>query len=634
MVPDDSQTSVSVDEWRQRGQTLLAGGAPIVAYDTLADGLAAFPGDARLRQLLALALARSGASRAAIPILEALRGEGHVDEETIGLLARAHKDLWSEGGAPDERRAHLQAAHNFYAEAHRLSGGIWSGINAATTALLLGRRDDAATLARSVRDRCLKDEAGDPSCATNYWHLATLAEAHLILGEWSEAEAAYARATEVGRGRPADTASTRRNARLILGELGADAAAIERVLRVPRVIAFAGHLIDTPGRKVPRFPPALEAAATAAIRERLTALDAGFGFSSGACGADIIFLEALRERNGETTIVLPYDADQFEQDSVAIVPGSDWSARYRRALASARDVFLASEQRVGSGEVSYEYAVLLLEGLAGIRADELDAELVRVVLWDGKAQGGRGGTAPTIQQWRREGHRVEVIDLGALLRESGLPIAVAPAADPAETSARWLVPKGPAPSDPGTTFEPEIVSLLFADAKGFSGLKEDQIPAFVDHFLGMVGEVLGRSANPPRLKNTWGDGLYFVFGSVRDAGLFALDLQGAIATMDWSRVGLPSHLSLRTGLHAGPAYSCQDPVTERLNYFGAHVSRAARIEPITPVGQVYASAAFAALARAEGVREFRCEYVGRTPLAKSYGTLAMYVVRRRAAQGA
>jgi class 3 adenylate cyclase len=489
--------------------------------------------------------------------------------------------------------------------------------------LLLGRRDAAATLAREVRNRCLKDEARDPASATNYWHLATLAEAHLILREWSEAEAAYVRATDVGRGRPADTASTRKNARLILGELGADAASIERVLRVPRVVAFAGHLIDTPGRKVPRFPPALEAAATTAIRERLADLDAGFGFSSGACGADIIFLEALRARNGETTIVLPYDADQFERDSVDIVHGSDWSARYRLALAAARDVFLASEQRVGSGEVSYEYAVLLLEGLAGIRADELDAELVRVALWDGTVQGGRGGTAPTIEQWRREGHRVDVIDLGALLRESGLPIAVVPAGKPMEPSGTL-----------STAFEPEIVSLLFADAKGFSGLKEDQIPAFVERFLGMVGEVLGRSENPPRLKNTWGDGLYFVFGSVRDAGLFALELQGAIATTDWSRVGLPANLSLRTGLHAGPAYSCQDPVTGRLNYFGAHVSRAARIEPITPVGQVYASAAFAALARAEGVREFRCEYVGRTPLAKSYGTLAMYVVRRRAAQGA
>jgi class 3 adenylate cyclase len=630
MLPDGSQPPVSLDQWRHRGETLLAGGAPIVAYDTLADGLALFPGDARLRQLLALALARSGASRAAIPLLETLRAEGHTDEETIGLLARVHKDLWTEGGPAAQRRAHLQAAHDFYAEAHRLSGGIWSGINAATTALLLGRRDDAAALARAVRDRCLRDKTEEPSTAVNYWHLATLAEANLILRQWSEAEAAYARATELGKGRPADTASTRKNARLILGELGADTAAIDRIVRVPRVIAFAGHLIDTPGRAVPRFPAALEAAATAAIRERLAQLDAGFGFSSGACGADIIFLEALRERNGETTIVLPYDREQFERDSVDCIPGSNWTERYRRALAAARDVFQASDQRVGSGEVSYEYAVLLLEGLAGIRADELDAELIRVVLWDGKAQGGRGGTAPTVEQWRRDGHRVEVIDLARLLRESGLPIAVGPPADPREKTGRWLTPFT---STVPSSFDPEIVSLLFADAKGFSGLKEDQIPAFVQKFLGMVGDVLRRSANPPRFKNTWGDGLYFVFGSVRDAGLFALELQDSIAQADWSLCGLPASLSLRTGLHAGPAYACQDPVTERLNYFGAHVSRAARIEPITPVGQVYASGAFAALARAEGVREFRCEYVGRTPLAKKYGTLPMYVVRRRATRG-
>jgi hypothetical protein len=623
MLPDGSQPPVSLDEWRQRGERLLAGGAPIVAYDTLADGLELFPGDARLRQLLALALARSGASRAAIPLLEALRAEGHSDEETIGLLARVHKDLWTEGGPAAERRAHLRSAHDFYAEAHHLSGGIWSGINAATTALLLGRGDDAARLARDVRDRCLRAETGDPSTATNYWHLATLAEARLILREWSEAEAAYARAMAIGQARPADTASTRKNARLILGALGADAAAIDRILRVPRVVAFAGHLIDTPDREVPRFPAALEAAAAMAIRERLAQLDAGFGFSSGACGADIIFLEALRERNGETTIVLPYDRDQFERDSVDCIPGSNWAERYRRALAAARDVFQASDQRVGTGEVSYEYAVLLLEGLAGIRADELDAELVRVVLWDGKPQGGRGGTAPTVEQWRREGHRVEVIDLAQLLRESGMPIAVAPPAKSVRTS-----------SSLPSSFDPEIVSLLFADAKGFSGLKEDQIPIFVQQFLGMVGDVLGRSANTPRLKNTWGDGLYFVFGSVRDAGLFALELQDSIAATDWSSCGLPANLSLRTGLHAGPAYACQDPVTARLNYFGAHVSRAARIEPITPVGQVYGSGAFAALARAEGVREFRCEYVGRTPLAKKYGTLPMYVVRRRATPGA
>lgn len=133
----------------------------------------------------------------------------------------------------------------------------------------------------------------------------------------------------------------------------------------------------------------------------------------------------------------------------------------------------------------------------------------------------------------------------------------------------------------------------------------------------------------PRLKNTWGDGLYFVFDSARDAGLFALDLADAVAATDWTRWGLPANLTLRTGLHAGPAFARVDPVTGRENYFGAHVSQTARIEPITPPGQVYASAGFAALARADNVREFRCEYIGRIPLAKGYATLPMYVCRRR-----
>jgi len=35
-------------------------------------------------------------------------------------------------------------------------------------------------------------------------------------------------------------------------------------------------------------------------------------------------------------------------------------------------------------------------------------------------------------------------------------------------------------------------------------------------------------------------------------------------------------------------------VLKRVNYFGAHVSRAARIEPVTPEGCVYVTETFAA----------------------------------------
>jgi hypothetical protein len=394
---------LSEEDWRREGSDLLAAGAPIVAYDRLAQALAAYPGDVRLRQLLALALARSGASASALPVLQELRAQGHRDEETLGLLARVHKDLAGQALTAAERERQLSAAFEFYSEAYRLTAGIWSGINAATTALLLGRHADANAIASGVRDLCLRGATDDPSLTGNYWHVATLAEAHLVLRDLGQAEDAYTEAGRIGRGRPADMASTRRNARLIIAAHEIDAAPFERALRVPRAVAFAGHLIDAPDRQVPRFPQALAPAAAFAIRARLADLDAGFGFSAAASGADILFLEAIRERGGETTVVLPYDADQFERDSVDIVPGADWPARYRECLASARDVFLASDQRIAGGEMSYEYAVLLIEGLAGVRADELDTDLVRLVLWDGKSAGGRGGTAPTVERWRRGG---------------------------------------------------------------------------------------------------------------------------------------------------------------------------------------------------------------------------------------
>jgi class 3 adenylate cyclase len=174
-----------------------------------------------------------------------------------------------------------------------------------------------------------------------------------------------------------------------------------------------------------------------------------------------------------------------------------------------------------------------------------------------------------------------------------------------------------------------MVALLFADAVNFSKLTEAQIPVFVRDFLGAVGSLVARFQPAPLLKNTWGDGLYLVFEDVQAAGRFALDLSDLLNATDWTLRGLPADLNLRIALHAGPVYACTDPVTQKENFIGTHVSRAARLEPITPPGQVYASQAFAALAAAERAHGFTCDYVGQTPLAKKYGTFPTYHVRRQ-----
>ena len=96
----------------------------------------------------------------------------------------------------------------------------------------------------------------------------------------------------------------------------------------------------------------------------------------------------------------------------------------------------------------------------------------------------------------------------------------------------------------------------------------------------------------------------------------------------WDEKGLPKNFGLRIGLHVGPVYACEDPVTGRRTFVGSHVARSARVEPITPPGHVYASQAFAALAAVEGVGAFTCHYVGQTPLVKGFGTMPTYHVRR------
>ena len=128
-----------------------------------------------------------------------------------------------------------------------------------------------------------------------------------------------------------------------------------------------------------------------AIEERLRRLDGRLGFASAACGSDLLFLESVLALGGEVSVVLPYGRDEFGADTVDVIPGASWRARYWKALSQASKVVTASSDKLASPSVSYEYANLLLSGLASIRAEQLDTELVPVAVWDGEAETGPAG---------------------------------------------------------------------------------------------------------------------------------------------------------------------------------------------------------------------------------------------------
>ena len=148
------------------------------------------------------------------------------------------------------------------------------------------------------------------------------------------------------------------------------------------------------------------------------------------------------------------------------------------------------------------------------------------------------------------------------------------------------------------------------------------------------GAVLGESQNA--LELTEGDYPFVIYFPRDDIAMAFLDRTDKTTHCPhkgdanyFSVVTKSATLGIRLGMHYGPVYERLDPVLERTNVFGFHVSKAARIEPITPEGEIYVTDAAAAALAVEALDAFRCDYVGRVPLAKGYGEFPMYALERR-----
>ncbi len=532
------------DFYRRLGKAANDKGEALLAFDVSRKGLDNWTGDKELRQIKALALARMGSTELARDLLLQIRNEGHDDLETLGLLARTYKDLWLRSGNTQD----LKAAFNEYSKAYELSAkSYWVGINAATLAFALKNGETSRTLADEVMKSC---EA--QSSTRDYWCIATMAEAQLLLDNIAEAERHYSDARKIGS--LGNLLSTWRNARIILRLVPpAVRSRIQAAFLPPKVAIFEGRWSGD----------------QAQLAQHLRETGVGVAYSSPAAGAEIEFLEAVQSIGGHTHIVLPFNEDQFIKEKVASA-GSDWEDRYRKVRDAAQEVIVCSDQRMKFGNIGNEYAWDVMRGLARIRANQLETELVSI----GKPNAPSGLVTPRV---------------------------------------------------PG--FGIETRAMLFADAFHFSHLSEDQIPAFITEVMDRVGQLCREAEPKPEYQNTWGDGLFFVFKSAVDAGRFALLLSSTIAGIDRKAARLPEQLALRIGLHAGPVYTFADQVTEKENYIGSHVNRAARIEPVTPAGKIYASDAFSALAALEAPKQFQFDYVGRIPLAKDFGEFPMYELR-------
>jgi tetratricopeptide (TPR) repeat protein len=624
-------------EYEKMVQQSASSGQLLTAIEVARDGLSRFGGGKTLQQQLAMALAQTGALDAARKVLGDILRESSKDEETLCLLGRVYKEMWRHAAVSAEADEAIQQACKYYGDAFALKESYYPGINLAFTLAAAGERAKAEQCARKVAKQCRAEleQAGGtrgwlgklmdselelPEGPIDGWLVATLAEALTHLGETKEATRYYKHASDTFKGRWRDLASMRRQAREILRFNGQPQEWLDACFEFPSVVVFSGHMVDAAGRPMPRFTPDMEPAVREEIRAHLRQVKAGFGYSSAACGGDIIFCECLLEMDAKVNLVLPCPVMAFKRQSVSI-GGTEWERRFHDVLARATNTLIANStghgasHEDGANSLGLVYANRILTGLAALQAQALDLEVKPMALWDGHPAEQKGGTGSVVAEWESRQFRPHIIRLN---------VAAAVPAGPAATVATGAA----APGSTDTTLQQEIKTLVFVELVNFRKIAEHQLPAFVHVFKTEVARLIASLPAPPVVAEATAGSMYFVFDGLAAAARLALDLRDMMTRKMWGELGLPADLTIRAALHAGPVFAFEDPVTRRLSCLGAHITRAQYILPTVTPGQIYVSQEFAALGGAERMAGVTFEFLGRLPTTRMFEDAPLYRLDR------
>jgi class 3 adenylate cyclase len=609
-------------EWLNLAKAQERDGELFEAYDLAMQGHAQHPDDWALKHRAVLCLASTGATDQARELADRLGITKLGSEELAAIphrlaldlqtiVPRLDRDTALAGKGADRQRLLLNAAKGYEAVYQQyLQAGFadayYPGICCANLRLLGGDTDAAIELARTLLRQLA--EWKEPK---GYYELATELEAQLIVGDlekaWKVANLLRADITKSPNFR--DIARTIQQLHLV-----ADAKGISvdtsGSLALPRVIHFLGHIISAPGGRG-RFPAELEDEVRQRIDKALEGSAGLFAYGSLAAGADILFAEAVLRQGGFLQVVLPFEIEDFINVSVRPA-GEQWVERFHHCYEKANARRFATEDGYLNDETLFSYCSQLAMGLSQLRAGLMGTSAEQIAVWDGQPPTGPAGTAADIAVWLRTG-----------LRQTVIPVS-GEAAQPTAEMRRAQARAGDKEAEGRRTR-----AMLFGDIHGFSKLTDSQLPTFVSVLLGAIARVTERFGEDILLKNTWGDGLFLVFDDASKAADYALSLQEELAALDLAAVGLPDTLALRLGGHLGPVYNAIDPILEHNNFFGAHVSRAARIEPVTPEKLVYVTETLAAVLRLYNADQFTCHYVGNTKAAKDYGSMRMFLLTRK-----
>jgi tetratricopeptide (TPR) repeat protein len=575
-------------EIRQKFEAALVSGDMFALFERTRSAIDTYPDDPDVRFLQALAMARLGDPDAALRLYDRNRVEQIATEDAVALKGRILKDLAARSHG--ERQVELfRQASNAYRTAFQMSDGYYSGINAATTALLAGDEAEAQDLAAAISRR------PDIASPDSYFAAASGAEAMLVRGKIAEATSLFAAARRRPDASPGMIASTAHQLMLIADRLGADHADMKALLIATRpspVVHYCGHMF--------RAGWDFETELAREIHSVLAETGALIAYGPLACGADILIAEAILALGGELHVVLPFSEEDFLRTSVS-VGGPEWDARYAVCRDQAASITFATQMQSVDDDELFAYCSKLVMGLAQLRAGIMHTEAFQLAVWDGKPANGVAGTAADCAEWARQGGKTRIIEIPKD-RPPLDPVVI----DDVHAKPAWA-----------------LRSILFADFAGFSRLDEDHLSYFLETVMGRIAAILDRHRDAVLARNSWGDAIFAVITSPSQAAEIALEIQAELNPKLLQEIGLPAEDGMRISLHYGPIFEHFDAVQGARTFYGTEVTVAARIEPRVPVGAIFTTQPFAAMIES-GRNDYHFEYVGKMDLAKNYGVRILY----------
>jgi CRP-like cAMP-binding protein len=335
--------------------------------------------------------------------------EAQLIEDIAALNARLLKEQAFAATRPADRKKHAMASFNAYHGLYEHSQGHYPGVNAATMALIAGNAEVARQIAAGLID------ALDPNAA-DYWPLASLAEALLIVGREAEAREVLSRASTAKWADDGAKASTILQFRRLGTVLDADIEALVSVLRPRSVAVFSGHLFR--GSELDEnAQSAIEADIRAAAEPLMAEHDIGIVYGALASGTDIVLAETALAAGAELDVVLPFATERFVETSVKIgdpasAPGK-WEKRFRAILESqgVRSLTLMDPTDPVERELDgyFFYTFRYAAGCALQRAATLQTNCRLLVVADEGGPDTVAGANRVLDDWREHGRSFDLI---------------------------------------------------------------------------------------------------------------------------------------------------------------------------------------------------------------------------------